>query len=196
MGGFVQIVSENQKWLYIALLLFVVPLLIWLVRKRSSQDELSELLDAIGVDRLSNIVVDDGMEGKIHIEHLLLTGQGLVVLDVKTIRGAIFASDRMDEWTVITPQGRSTIKNPQRTLYYRISALQLLAQDVPVTGHILFLGGSEFSKGCPMNVIFPDELLDCYEKPGKIALESIMDAFSPYWERVRNACKQAPASDS
>ncbi|MED5535292.1 MAG: nuclease-related domain-containing protein [Pseudomonadota bacterium] len=195
MRDIVQIVSENQMWLSGVLLLFIALLLIWLVRKRSSQDELSKLLDAIGVDHLSNIVVDDDLGGEIHIEHLLLTGRGLVILDVKTIRGSIFSSDRMDEWTVISPQDRSTIQNPQRSLYYRISALRSLVQDVPVTGHILFLGAPEFAKGRPMDVIFPDELLDRYEKPGKIALESIVDAFFPYWERVRNACKQASDGD-
>ena len=35
-------------------------------------------------------LVSDGMGGEIHIEHLLLTGKGLVVLDVKTITGVAF----------------------------------------------------------------------------------------------------------
>ena len=172
-------------------MLFLLPALIWLVRRRRSKGGLKELVEAVGVDRVSDILVSDGMGGEIHIEHLLLTGKGLVVLDVKTIAGTVFASDRMDEWTVMTSNDRISIQNPQGALYDRIAALRLLVRDVPVTGHVLFVEGADFSKGRPKDVILPDELLDRYKKPEKAELERIMDAFRPHWETVRAACMPA-----
>jgi len=174
-------------------LVCLVPLLIWLVRRRRrAEGGLGGLVEAVGVDRVSDILVADGMGGEIHIEHLLLTGQGLVILDVKTIKGTVFASDRMEEWTVMTAKDRVVIQNPQPALYDRIAALRLLVRDVPVSGHILFEAEADFSKGRPRDVILPDELLARYRKPDKAELERIMDAFFPHWELVREACKPVP----
>ena len=192
----IQVNNEYGAWLLGALLLCLVALLIWLARRRRSRGGLGELLAAVGVDRISDILVADGMGGQIHIEHLILTGQGLLVLDVKRIKGTVFASDRMDEWTVMTPKDRISIQNPQPALYDRIAALRLLVRDVPVSGHILFVEGADFSKGRPKHVILPDELLARYKKPEKADLERIMDAFFPHWELVREACKPASASGS
>ena len=192
MDNFSQVVIEYNAWLLGALVLVLVPLLVWLWRRRS-KDGLDSLVEAVGVDRVSDVLVSDGMGGEIHIEHLLLTGQGLVVLDVKSIGGTVFASDRMDEWTVMTSKDRISIQNPQGALYDRIAALRLLVRDVPVSGHVLFVEGADFSKGRPKDVILPDELLVRYKKPERADLERIMDAFSPHWESVRKACRPASA---
>lgn len=190
MDDLSQILIEYRAWLLGALLLLLVPLLIWLWRRRS-KGGLDALVEAVGVDRVSDVLVSDGMGGEIHIEHLLLTGQGLVVLDVKSIAGTVFASDRMDEWTVMTSKDRISIQNPQGALYDRMAALRLLVRDVPVSGHILFVEGADFSKGRPKDVILPDELLVRYKKPERADLERIMDAFAPHWEAVRQACRPA-----
>jgi len=180
------------------LLLVLSALLAWLVARRRRAGTLGELVSAVGVESISDVLVSNGMGGEIHIEHLLLTGHGLVVLDVKAVEGTVFASDQMDEWTVITPQERFSIQNPQAALYDRIAALRLLVRDVPVSGYVLFLGGADFSKGRPKDVILPEELLSRYGKPEKADLERIMDAFYPHWEHVRDTCRSAalPASES
>ena len=196
MENFAQVVNEYSEWLLGALLLLLLPALIWLVRRRRSRGGLQELVEAVGVDRVSDILVSDGMGGEIHIEHLLLTGKGLVVLDVKTITGTVFASDRMDEWTVMTSKDRISIQNPQGALYDRIAALRLLVRDVPVSGHVLFVDGADFSKGRPKHVILPEELLHRYKKPEKADLERIMDAFRPHWETVREACRPASTTET
>ena len=92
----------------------------------------------MAIERLQNVLVPDGMGGHIQVEHLLLTGQGLVVIDAKSFAGTIFASERMEEWTVIGKQGRFTFPNPLGTLYDRVAALRQLVRDVPVAGHVLF----------------------------------------------------------
>jgi len=191
MGSFFQVFIEHRVWLLSGLLLGVLLVSIWAIRRRRSKIGLEELLEAIGMDRVSDVLVSDGMGGEISIEHLVLTAKGLVILDVKTITGTVFASDQIDEWTVLTSTDRISIQNPQRTLHDRITALRLLVRNVPVSGHVLFAEGADFSKGRPKDVILPDELLVRYRKPVKIDLESIMGAFLPHWETVCAACKPA-----
>ena len=183
--------------LLVGSLLALLVLLAWLVgRRRRRAGSLAELVSTVGVESISDVLVANGMGGEIHIEHLLLTGHGLVVLDVKAVSGTVFASDQMEEWTVITPQERFSIQNPQPALYDRIAALRLLVRDVPVSGYVLFLGGADFSKGRPKDVILPEELLSRYGKPEKADLERIMDAFYPHWERVRDTCRSAALPES
>ena len=93
------------------------------------------------------MLVPDGMGGQIQIEHLLLTANGLVVVDVKAFEGTIFASDRMEEWTVIGRDGRFTFpESAQSTLYDRVAALRQLVRDVPVVGLVLFAPGADFRR--------------------------------------------------
>ena len=195
MSNLFQIFIDYRVWLFSGFLLGLLLVLIWAVRRRRSKIGLEELLEAIGMDRVSDVLVSDGMGGEIFIEHLVLTGKGLVVLDVKTITGTVFASDEIDEWTVITPTDRVSIQNPQRALQDRITALRSLERNVPVFGHVLFVEGGDFSKGRPKDVILADELLDRYRKPEKVDLESILSAFLPHWEKVCAACKQSSTID-
>lgn len=191
-----QVINDYRVWLLGAAAALLAAVLLWVVRRRRARGSLRELIEAVGVERISDILVANGMGGEIHLEYLLLTGQGLVILDVKNVQGTVFASDRMDVWTVITSKDRISIQNPQPALYDRIAALKLLVRDVPVSGHVLFLGGADFSKGRPRDVILPDELLARYKKPEKADLERIMEAFFPHWETVCRACRPASAAGS
>lgn len=148
---------------------------------------LGQALASVAIDRLQDVLVPDGMGGQIQVEHVLLTGSGIVVLDVKDFEGTIFAGDRMEEWTVIGRKGRFTFPNPLGTLYDRVAALKQLVRDVPVTGFVLFGTGADFSKGRPRDVLLPGELVDRFEKPERADLERLLDAFAPHWERVKAA---------
>ena len=161
-------------------------------RWRRSRGGLEQTLRTIAVDSLQDILLPDGMGGQIHLQHVLLTAKGLVVLELKTVKGMVFAGDRMDEWTVIGRARRFAFQNPQRALYDRVAALKTQARDLPVTGHILFLDEADFSKGRPAHVIFPNELRARYGKPERVELERLMEAFYPHWEKVQAASKPAP----
>ena len=90
--------------------------------------------------------------GQIHLEHLLLTAKGLVVIDVKDVPGAVFASDRMDDWTVIHTQRRYSFPNPQGPLLDRVAAVRHSGSEMcPVAGHVLFSDQADLSKGRPEN---------------------------------------------
>lgn len=173
-------------------LVALVVLLAWLLWRRRGGPELKQAIEAVAIARLEHVLVPDGMGGHIQVEHLLLTGQGLVVIDAKSFAGTIFASERMAEWTVIGKQGRFTFPNPLGTLYDRVAALRQLVRDVPVAGHVLFAGGADFSKGRPRDVLSATELVERYRRPDKADLERLLVAFAPHWDRVKSAIEPVP----
>ena len=172
--------------------LAVVGLLGWLFFRRRRGPELKQALEAVAIERLQNVLLPDGMGGHIQVEHLLLTGQGLVVIDAKSFAGTIFASERMEEWTVIGKQGRFTFPNPLGTLYDRVAALRQLVRDVPVAGYVLFAGGADFTKGRPRDVLSAAELVERYRRPEREDLERLLVAFAPHWDRVKAAIEPVP----
>jgi len=176
----------------IAALAVLLVLVLWLLVRRRKGPEIKQALEAVAIARLQNVLVPDGMGGHIQVEHLLLTGQGLVVIDAKSFAGTIFASERMEEWTVIGKQGRFTFPNPLGTLYDRVAALRQLVRDVPVTGHVLFGGSADFSKGRPRDVLSAAELAEIYRRPDKADLERLLVAFAPHWDRVKASIEPVP----
>jgi len=167
--------------------LLIVLVLLWLRRRRD--DSVAGAIKAITIDARTDVTVPDGNGGLIHLEHVLFTAKGLLILDTKAIGGIVFASDGMEEWTSIAKQHRFAFRNPQPALLDRVAALRLIARDVPVNGHVVFLASADFSKGRPSHVIQPEELLTRYAKPAHAELERVIDAFSPQWERVIAACE-------
>jgi len=175
-----------------ALVLLLVGLWWWRRRQRhGSRRRMERALQTVSVEMLEDVLIPDGMGGQIHLERLLLTGQGLVVLDLKDVPGAVFASDRMDDWTVIHTERRYSFPNPQGPLFDRVAAVRQLARDIPVAGHVLFSDRADLSKGHPRTVLQPADLLARYQKPSKADLAPVMDAFYPHWERVRREAVNA-----
>jgi hypothetical protein len=178
-----------QYWILIgvgvagALLAIIAIVKLW----RSRRTQVAQALHAVSIDRVQDVLVPDGMGGQIQLEYLLLTANGLVVIDLKAFEGTIFASDRMEEWTVMGHQGRFTFPNPLRTLYDRVAALRQLVRDVPVNGHVLFGPGADFSKGRPKDVVLPDDLIELYRKPERAELERLIEAYTPHWDQVKAA---------
>lgn len=180
--------SSNSLLLaaFVTLLVALGALLIWRRRRRSA---LADALTAIRIASKTDVSVPDGNGGLIHIEHLLFTAKGLLILDVKRVCGIVFASDGMHEWTVIDGQRRYTFRNPQPALLDRVAALRLIARDIPVNGYVVFSAAADFSKGRPTHIIMSDELKQRYAKPSHAELERVIDAFTPQWERVSGACE-------
>jgi hypothetical protein len=170
---------------------FAIAAIALAVRWRRRGPLLEQALQTVSIARLHEVLVPDGNGGQIQIEHLLLTANGVVVIDVKSYAGTIFASDRMQEWTVIGRRGRFTFPNPQTALYDRVAALRQLVRDVPVSGHVLFAADADFSKGRPRDVVLPAELVERYRKPEREQLERLLDAFAPHWDRVKAATEPA-----
>ena len=178
--------SQNLPWLG-AVAVVIMLLGWWLYRRNRDSNRLKRVLGEISHDRIDGLVIPNGDDGEIQIDHLLLTSQGLLIVDIKDATGTVFGGDKLKEWTVISEERRYTFSNPQEALYDRIAAVGHIVRQVPVAGRILFLDGAEFKKGVPSLVSTLDELLAEFGEPDKAAAKFKIEAFKPHWDLVRKA---------
>ena len=140
-------------------------------------------------EHLINMMVPDGMGGGFHVDYLLLTLRGVVVIDLRDVKGNIFGGDQMAEWTVMDGAQRFTFTNPQSSLYDRIAAVKAVAGDVPVEGRIVFTRRGKFPKGLPKWTLMIDALRSEFPAAD---FESPADSgrrFRDGWQRLRDAVK-------
>ena len=176
----------SEPWLAAAAIT-IVMLGWYLYRRRQSGGQLKRVLAEISHDRIDGLLIPNGDDGEIQIDHLLLTSQGLLIIDIKDAVGTVFGSDKMQEWTVINNERRFTFPNPQEALYDRIAAVRHIVRQVPVAGRILFLDGADFTKGVPSLVSSLDQLLQEFGEADKAAAKFKIDAFRPHWDLIRKA---------
>ena len=125
-------------------------------QRRSRRKSLLARLERIALAGAHQVLVPDGMGGFIHIDHVLLTPRGILVLDTRRVTGLIFGGDQMSDWTVMGRGHRYTFDNPQPALYDRIAAVKAVVGDVPVEGRLLFSNVGKFTKGIPKWVVMLD----------------------------------------
>jgi Nuclease-related domain len=146
-------------------------------------------------DHLVDTLVPDGMGGGFHVDYLLLTLRGVVVIDLRDIKGNIFGGDQMAEWTVMDGARRFTFTNPQSALYDRIAAVKAVTGDVPVEGRIVFTRRGKFPKGLPKWTLMVDALRSefptaDYESPAETAAR-----FGDAWQRLKQTVKPSHMVD-
>ena len=124
-------------------------------QRRARRKALLARLESVAYAAAHQVQVPDGMGGFIHIDHLLLTPRGVLVLDTRRVAGLIFGGDQMSDWTVIGRK-RFTFDNPQPALYDRVAAVKAVVDDVPVEGRLLFSNVGRFTKGIPKYVMMLD----------------------------------------
>lgn len=140
-------------------------------------------------DHLADALVPDGMGGGFHIDFLLLTMRGVVVIDLRDVRGNIFGGDQMAEWTVIDGARRFTFTNPQSALYDRIAAVKAVAGDIPVEGRIVFTRRGKFPKGLPKWTLMVDALRAEFPAVEYQPQEEATAPLSEGWRRIRDSVK-------
>ncbi|MCH9005531.1 MAG: NERD domain-containing protein [Proteobacteria bacterium] len=182
MSNFFEI--ESIPWPLLAVALLLVIWLGYRILGRRGES-LEGVIAEISFDRIEGLVIPSADEGEILVDYLLLTSQGLLILEVKNIQGVVFGGDKMQNWTVIDDERRYTFSNPQPALFDRIAAVRQIVRQVPVAGRIVFLGGAEFTKGVPGLVCNLAELSSEYAEPDKDAAKVKIEAFRPHWELIR-----------
>jgi hypothetical protein len=164
-------------------------------RKYRARKALRAAITAGSVDHLVDTLVPDGMGGGFHVDYLLLTLRGVVVIDLRDVRGNIFGGDQMAQWTVMDGPHRFTFTNPQGELYDRIAAVKAVAGDVPVEGRIVFTRRGKFPKGLPKWTLMVDALraefpLSDFETPAESAARYRED-----WLRLKEMVKPSNMVD-
>lgn len=161
-------------------------------RRRRQRTQLHESILSIAFDHAQDVLVPDGNGGVMHLDYLLLTSRGLLVVDLRDVPGNIFGGDQMTEWTAMEGARRQTFPNPQGALYDRVAAVRSLAGDLNVEGRILFTRRGRFPKGLPRWTLMVDSLRTEFPPPDSHAFESWLARYRETWERVRGELAESP----
>jgi hypothetical protein len=191
-----------------ATIVFGLPLWLWLVfglgllgaaayyardllRQRRARRAIDNVISSVAYDELRNVLLPTGTGDQIHVNYLLLTARGLLVIDLFDVPGMIFAGEKMEQWSVFGPKRHFTFTNPLPMLYDRMAAVRNLAGEVPVEGRIVFSMRGEFPKGRPEVVLRLDALQDEFPVVERTA-GGAAAAFAPVWEHVKQAAQPNP----
>ena len=141
------------------ILLLVILVLGKPIRNLFDQFRLTRAIKRLGTASMSNVVISDGMDGHVFIEHLVLTPSHVLVVSVRRYSGAIFAAENMDMWAQVTDGGSYKFPNPLREIVIATAAVKSLLPNVAVNGIILFGRDSTFPKGKPDGVMHISEIV-------------------------------------
>ena len=140
-----------------------------------------------GFEHLRDVLVPDGQGSTLHLDYLLLTARGLVVIDFRDVEGNIFGGDQMTEWTVMDGPQRFTFTNPQGALYDRIAAVRAVAGEAPTEGRVVFTKRGKFPKGLPKWTLMVDTLRTEFPSAQSLPAEGAMERFDAPWQRVKSS---------
>ena len=161
-------------------------------RLRRQRLALVARITSVSVDHVRDVLVPDGNGGVLHLDFVLLTPRGILVVDLRDVAGNVFGSDQMSDWTVMEGAQRSTFTNPQSALYDRVAAVRAIAGSVPVEGRIVFTRRAVFPKGLPRFTLGEDSMLSDYPLGDRDVAERAAGQFRTYWENLKAQLAPSP----
>jgi hypothetical protein len=162
------------------------------VRLFRARRAIDNVISSVAYDELRNVLLPTGAGEQIHVNYLLLTQKGLLLIDLFDVHGMVFAGEKMAQWSVFGPKRHFMISNPLPMLYDRVAAVRHLAgDDVAVEGRVVFSMRGEFPKGRPDVVIRLDELQDDYPGVEKAA-GGAAAAFAEAWGKIKQSSQPNP----
>lgn len=161
-------------------------------RRREAARERLRQVGVIAYDMIRDVLVPDGNEGQLHLDFVLLTASGMLVVDLRDVPGVIFGSETMDEWTVIDGPRRRTFPNPLGPLYDRMAAVKLVAGQVPVDGRVVFTARASFPKGQPPRVASIEALPSEFAVADHTLDPSPVAGWSEEWQALRAVSVPSP----
>jgi hypothetical protein len=173
-----------------AVLLIAALLLFWgwYRRRRARAAQLAAVVGS-AFEYRRDILVPDGQGGWVHVDFLLLTARGCVVIDLRDVAGNIFGGDQMTDWTVMHRAQRYTFANPQTGLYDRIAVVRALVSELPVEGRVIFSPRGRFPKGLPRHTLMLGSLISEFPRVDSQSPEQLQSPWREDWQRLVGACK-------
>ncbi|MDX1434986.1 MAG: nuclease-related domain-containing protein [Gammaproteobacteria bacterium] len=172
----------------LGILLLLVLIGFWL-RHFLEKYRIKRAIRRLGEDVISNVVIADGVEGHVFIEHVVLTPAHMLVVSVRRYPGAIFAANNMDMWAQVTDGGSFKFPNPLHEIQSAILAVKGHLPGIDVKGVIVFDRDSTFPKGKPDGVLHVSEIPK--RKRGE-APPALSDEVRQAWSKLQ-ALKTAAA---
>ena len=163
---------------------------LWMLRRRDARRVARVTSGA--ADFLRNVLVPDGNGGDYHLDFVLLTSRGVVIIDMRDIIGNVFGGDQMTDWTLIEGARRTTFVNPQSGLYDRIASVKAIAVDTPVEGRIVFTKRAKFPKGLPRFTVMLESVAAEFPRLGAAELDIAVSKYRPGWQRLKEVAKPSP----
>lgn len=109
---------------------------------------------------IKQIIIPDGIGGLLEIEHLILTDQGLLLIETYPMSGNLFGAETIDLWSQIIDGRSYKFANPLRHIRTSRQAIKALSPKIPVFCRIIFNANSVFPKGKPDEVSVLNSLAD------------------------------------
>ena len=173
-----------------ALLLIALLLVLWRwYRRRRARAALLAAITGGAFEHLRDVLVPDGQGGSLHVDFLLLTARGCVIIDMRHIDGNIFGGDQMTEWTVMHRDQRYTFANPQTSLYDRIAVVRALIAELPVEGRVVFSPRGRFPKGLPRYTLMLASLVAEFPPAEREQSGAVPETWRADWARLVAACR-------
>jgi len=181
---------ETLATIGVAAVLITVLLLLWRwYRRAKARAALLAAVTGGAFEYLRDVLVPDGQGTLLHLDFLLLTARGAVIIDLRNVAGNIFGGDQMTEWTVMHRDRRTTFTNPQPGLYDRIAAVRALVNELPIDGRVVFRPTGRFPKGLPRHTLMLESLTAEYPAVDRQTLGPLLESWMPEWQRIRAACE-------
>jgi hypothetical protein len=178
----------------LALVLLLLLAWRWLRRRRRAVELLAAVTGG-AFDWRRDVLVPDGQGGWVHMDFLLLTSRGCVILDLRDVSGNIFGGDQMTDWTVMQRTRRFTFVNPQTGLYDRIAVVRAQVTELPIDGRVLFSERGKFPKGLPRFTMMLDSIRAEYPVADRHGAAALPDAWHQDWLRLAAACRSSHLVD-
>jgi len=104
---------------------------------------------------LNDITLKYG-DGTTQIDHILLTQNGILVIETKHYSGWLFVNQMQRKWTQVIYKSKTRFQNPILQNKKHVSAVRSLLDFIPeeqVKGLVVFTGDAEFKTEIPDNVL-------------------------------------------
>ena len=143
----------------------------------------------MALDACKDFVLRDGVDGFVHIEHVLLRPEGLYVLDHLEGDGRLVAGERLPEWTLVGKRRRFAFPNPLLQLDHKLTAVRLLAGQGPVMGYVVLADRLVVPRAQPDRVVGLAELAQ--RLPHLPSDAALAPAMAEAWSRIKDAASNA-----
>ncbi len=159
---------------FILTLMLVVVAVLFLNKKTL---DFKRTVKKISSEYKRQVIIPDGLDGFIELEHLLLTPHGLLVIDYRDVKGTIFPGENLEQWPIMHEGRRTSITNPYSTMKHRVTAVKGMVTDVPVNGFLVFPDAIEFGNKPPENVLKISELSQRFNQKHIHNREQLVSSF-------------------
>ena len=156
-----EFLSQPMTNLFIQTALWLIPIFMFInalrlmlprLKGRAGEVTVSQILERCTPYVLRDIIIPDGKGGTTQLEHVLLTTEGLLVVETKNKQGLIFGNPRDRHWTQRLGRINHRFVNPLWQNQLHVKTLQALNLGVPVNGRVVFTDQVRFPKGRPTGV--------------------------------------------